>query len=157
MIKRRVNVRGVVLRDGKILAVKHKNEKGEEADYWATPGGGLESMESFADCIEREFFEELGIKVKPGKLLFVQQFVSDRDEWEEELELFFQVEDSSEFDHVDLTKTSHGALELSRVEFVDPKNLYILPSFLSEVDVKAYTDGKNSPYIHDRLTGVKQA
>ncbi len=152
MNKRRVNVRGVVLRDGKILAVKNKNEKGEEAKYWATPGGGLERMESFADCIKREFFEELGIKVKPGKLLFVQQFISDRDGWDEELELFFQVEDSSEFDKIDITKTSHGLIEISRVEFVDPKETYILPAFLSEIDIKAYTDGKNSTYIYDRLT-----
>src|SRR5260370_32325450 len=30
-------------------------------DYWATPGGGLEAEESFADAAVRELFEEAGI------------------------------------------------------------------------------------------------
>ena len=45
MEKRRVNVRGIIWRDGKLLAVKHKNNDGSEADYWAVPGGGLDPHE----------------------------------------------------------------------------------------------------------------
>lgn len=152
MNKRRINVRGIVVRDGKILAVKHKNDDGTEQEYWAIPGGGLEDMETIADGVKREMFEELGVKVEVGKLLFVQQFISDREGYEEELELFFLVNSSESLENIDINKTSHGAIELSRVEFVDPKNSYILPVFLSEIDLKPYIDSDYSPYIYDDLS-----
>ena len=46
---RRVNVRAIIWKDGKLLAVKHKTSPGEESPYWAVPGGGLDPMESIED------------------------------------------------------------------------------------------------------------
>jgi len=137
MDKRRINVRAIVWRDGKILAVKHKESDGKESEYWAVPGGGLDPLEELRSGVVREVFEETGVNAKVGRLMFMQQFHSKREGFDEELEFFFQVEDSPAFDSVDLAATSHGIDEISRIEFVDPKQVNIKPERLSELDIEA--------------------
>lgn len=151
MTKRRINVRAVVVRDNTILAVKHRLSDGSEAEYWALPGGGLDPFEDLSTGVMREMKEELGVEASVGKLLFVQQFHSRREDFDEELEFHFQVHDADIYDALDFMSTTHGADELVRVEFVDPKEVKILPRFLSEVDVAAYATGERTPYIHTEL------
>lgn len=140
MDKRRINVRAIVWRDGKLLAVKHKEPDGSESKYWAVPGGGLDPLESLHEGVKRELLEEIGIDAQVGELLFIQQFRSKRSDFDEELEFFFHIEDSVALDTIDLTATSHGFDELARVEFVDPKQVEILPSILSELDIAKMID-----------------
>lgn len=147
----RVNVRAVVWRDGTILAVKHKADDGSESPYWALPGGGVDPMEPLHDAMKREIVEELGVTATVGKLLFVQQFNSRREGFSEELEFFFHIQDSPAYDTLDLETTSHGFSELARVEFVDPKNVEILPPFFSEIDIEAYINHDLPTYIHNAL------
>ncbi len=60
----KVDVRGVVFRDEKILLVK------EVVDgKWTLPGGWADPNETPALAIEREVFEESGFEVKATKLL----------------------------------------------------------------------------------------
>jgi 8-oxo-dGTP pyrophosphatase MutT (NUDIX family) len=60
-----VSVKGVVRhRDGLVLL---KNQRGE----WELPGGKLEIGESIAECLAREFREELALGVEMGPLLDV--------------------------------------------------------------------------------------
>lgn len=152
MSKRRINVRAVVVRDNKILAVKHKDEFGNPSKYWALPGGGLDPLESLYEGLQREVMEELGVQSSVSKLLFVQQFMSKREGFDEELEFHFLVEDSPLFDSIDLTTTSHGNQEISVVEFVDPRHVTIMPRFLSEVDIQQYAEQQFSPYIFTDLS-----
>ncbi|MBQ8315756.1 MAG: NUDIX domain-containing protein [Lachnospiraceae bacterium] len=43
----------------------------EEQSVWITPGGGLEEGESFEEALEREVYEELGIKLtEPASFAF---------------------------------------------------------------------------------------
>lgn len=137
MEARRVNVRGIIWQDGKLLAVKHKTSTGE-ADYWAIPGGGLDPLESLEAGVERELVEETGVDAQVGRLLFVQQFSSRRDGRREELELFFHIENPEDFGLIDLTTTSHGQAEIARIAFIDPKKERVLPAFLSEIAVGDY-------------------
>lgn len=146
MEKRRINVRAVIWRDGKILAVKHRNEDDTPTDHWALPGGGLDPMESLADAVAREVLEELGVVANVGRLIAGQQFTSNRTDFDEELELFFQVDYSSEFESIDLTNTSHGVDELAGVAFIDPKKEFVLPEFLQVLDVAGVIDG-NAPVV----------
>ena len=151
MSTRRINVRAVVWRDGKLLAVKHKNSDGSESEYWAVPGGGLDPMESLHDGVKREILEEVGVEAIVGQLLMVQQFPSKREGFNEELEFLFHVEDSQQFDAIDLTKTTHGMEELARVEFVDPKAVSILPRFLSELDIAKLLATENMVHVSSEL------
>lgn len=151
MEKRRVNVRGIIWRDGKILAVKHKKDDGSEADYWAVPGGGLDPHESLVAGVTRELIEETAVPAKVGKLLFVQQFASRRRGRSEELEFFFHIENADDFIDIDLTKASHGTEEIACIDFIDPRKEHILPQFLSTIDIHSYIEANQPVYLFDEL------
>ncbi len=152
MSKRRINVRAIVWHNGKLLAVKHKSDTGEEAPYWALPGGGLDPNELLTTGVTRELMEETGIEARVGRLLFMQQFASSREGWNEELEFFYHVENPETFTTIDLASTTHGLEELARIEFINPKEEYILPAFLSSVDIAQYVNTVHPVLLHNELT-----
>lgn len=152
MDKRRINVRAIIWHDDKLLAVKHRQEDGSEAPYWAIPGGGLDPFETLPDGVAREVMEETGIAAKIGRVLFMQQFTSTRPGRDEELEFFYHVENSSDFNTIDLAKTTHGQEELARIEFIDPSSEFILPSFLQTINIASYVDNVKPVYLFTDLT-----
>jgi 8-oxo-dGTP pyrophosphatase MutT (NUDIX family) len=151
MNKRRINVRGIIWRDGKLLAVKHKRSDGSETDYWAIPGGGLDPHESLHAGVIRELIEETGIAAQAGPLLFVQQFNSKRADCAEELEFHFHITNTEDFAIIDLAKTTHGTEEISRIEFIDPRKEYILPRFISDIDIASYIHTAQPVYLFNEL------
>ncbi|WP_067695453.1 NUDIX hydrolase [Nocardia jejuensis] len=52
-----------VFRNGKLLLVRRVADDYHGGMY-ELPGGGVESGESFAECVERELFEETGLRVQ---------------------------------------------------------------------------------------------
>lgn len=150
--RRRINVRAIIYKDGKILAVKHKTKDGNEASYYCIPGGGLDPLESLIDGVKREVMEETGVEATVGRLLFIQQFASERIGYGEELELFFEVTNADDFEHVDIQATSHGKDELALCEFVDPTTVVLLPKFLSSIDIGSYINGEQPTFIVDNFS-----
>ena len=71
--KTRVAARGVVLRDGKMLA-----SRAALGDIWMIPGGGVERGETPEDAVVREVQEETGYIVRP-----VRQFLTISEFYEE--------------------------------------------------------------------------
>ena len=55
----RHTVRGIILKNKQILLVT-----GHGADFYWTPGGGVESNETIIETLHREIKEELGVLVK---------------------------------------------------------------------------------------------
>lgn len=149
---RRVNVRGIIWQHDKLLAVKHKRSDGSEADYWAIPGGGLDPRESLQDGMQRELIEETGVTATVGKLLFLQQFSSERKNRSEELEFFFHIKNPEDFSAIDLAKTTHGGDEIARIEFIDPRQEHILPAFLSNIDIADYVAHDKPVYMYNKLS-----
>lgn len=82
----RMRVCGLCWDDDRLLLVNHKFLT--QGDFWAPPGGGIEFGQSAQDALIREFQEEAGITVEPGKLMFVCEFVKRP---LHALELFFEV------------------------------------------------------------------
>ncbi len=151
MEKRRINVRAIIWHDGKLLAVKHK--RGDAVStYYATPGGGLDPVESLADGVRRELVEETGIEPVVGRLLFIQQFQSSRESYSEELEFFFHIENPEAYVAVNLATTTHGKDELALCEFVDPTSVHLLPKFLTRIDIAHYVENELPPHIEDLLS-----
>jgi 8-oxo-dGTP diphosphatase len=65
----KIGVGVLVLKDGKILFGKRTGEYGK--DLYSFPGGKLEYMESFEECVRRETREEVGIEIKNIRFLNV--------------------------------------------------------------------------------------
>ncbi len=62
----KVDVRGVVFRDGKILLVKEREDGG-----WTLPGGWADVGDTPAEAVVREIVEESGFQTRADKLLMV--------------------------------------------------------------------------------------
>ncbi|MGN9915837.1 NUDIX hydrolase [Micromonospora palomenae] len=63
-----VSVKGVVVRDGRVLLLRN------ERDEWELPGGKLDLGEDPAECVAREIAEEVGWRVTCGPLLDAWQY-----------------------------------------------------------------------------------
>ena len=86
---RRVNLRAVIFKDGKLFCQRLKNSHTlHDSDFWCTPGGGIDFGESLYEGLTREMIEETGVKPVIGNILFIQQFMDGE---REQLEFFFHV------------------------------------------------------------------
>lgn len=72
----RIRVAGILIKDERILMVRHCKGKDE---YWLLPGGGVETGEYLRDALRREVREELGLSVKVKKLLYVFESFADKE------------------------------------------------------------------------------
>jgi 8-oxo-dGTP pyrophosphatase MutT (NUDIX family) len=63
-----VSVKGVVIRDGRVLLLRNEREE------WELPGGKLELGEDPAACVAREIAEEVGWTVTVGPVLDAWQY-----------------------------------------------------------------------------------
>lgn len=153
MTERRIGVRGIAYQNGKLLSVLHKDYNGNPVDFWAIPGGGLDSAESITDGIVREMIEETAITPQVGRLLFVQQFLAPArsGDMREHLEFFFHIENPKDYISVDLSATTHGEAELAAIEWIEPKTTNILPAFLQTIDLDEYIAGDQPVFIWNEL------
>jgi 8-oxo-dGTP pyrophosphatase MutT (NUDIX family) len=58
-----VSVKGVVIRDGKVILVRN------ERDEWEPPGGKLELRECPEQCLSREIAEELQLRIESASIV----------------------------------------------------------------------------------------
>lgn len=158
MLERRIGVRGIIFdSNDRLFAQKFRTDEiGGESSYWGTPGGGMDPGESLQECLEREMIEETGIKARVGKLLFIQQYKMQHHSGQirEHMEFFFHIENHEDYAAVDLSKTSHGAQELTRCEFINPKTELVLPEFLQTIDIRGYIKNDKPPFIANYLDEV---
>lgn len=135
MITRRIAVRSIILKDGKLFCQKLQDKKtGRLNSFWSTPGGGLDPGESLVAGLKREMIEETGIVPEIGNLLFIQQFAEGE---KEHIEFFFHIKNASDYETIDLSQTTHGLAEINDMEFIDPTAGNILPDFLQTIDIAA--------------------
>ena len=139
-MRRRVNVRGIIINDkGEIFCQRLTARNSDGRNFWCTPGGGLEMGESLLDGLRREMIEETGVEPEIGKLLLIEQFAESGEQSahgpNEQLEFFFLITNWQDYQHINLEQTSHGVEEVAECGFVDPKTTRILPSYLTEVDL----------------------
>jgi 8-oxo-dGTP diphosphatase len=72
----RISGGAVIIDRGKILLVRYLDNKGKS--YLVGPGGGVFVNESTSQAVTREVLEETALKVKPNKILFVEDMLSRR-------------------------------------------------------------------------------
>jgi 8-oxo-dGTP diphosphatase len=86
----RVRVCGLLWQGEKLLLVNHKLLK--DSELWAPPGGGVEFGASLEENLKREFREETGLEVVPGKFCFGCEFIQNP---LHAIELFFDIRSAS--------------------------------------------------------------
>jgi len=90
----RARAAAIILNEkNELLLVLHKHPKTGE-QWWTLPGGGLELEECAEDAVIREVREECCIDCKPGRLVYVREFI-DEDNDIHYVELFFLSEAKS--------------------------------------------------------------
>jgi len=114
-----IRCRGIIIYDDKILVVKHSSK----SKYYALPGGHLDWGESVLDCMSREIIEELGIKPKIGRLLYVRNYIDNN--MKQSIEFHFEITNSKDYLKIeDLGGTHrHELAEIYWMKKNDTKNL----------------------------------
>lgn len=116
----RVRVCGLCWDGDRLLLVNHQGVSGE--DFWAPPGGGLEFGESVHDCLRKEFVEETGLSVAPGRFRFACEFIQAP---LHAIELFFDVTETGGT----LIKGDDPELPIIKeVRFMTPSEIDALPA-----------------------------
>ncbi len=72
----RISGGAIVINQGKALLVRYLDNN--RKSFLVGPGGGINLDESTSQAVVREVLEETELKVKPGKILFVEDMLSKR-------------------------------------------------------------------------------
>jgi len=85
----RNSAKAVVVKDGFLLAIKHRDSAGE---WFSLPGGGQDPGETLENALRRECLEEIGVEVAVGPLCFIREYIGAHHEFSEEDSAIHQVE-----------------------------------------------------------------
>jgi ADP-ribose pyrophosphatase YjhB (NUDIX family) len=120
-----VTCRALIIHDNKLLMCQHSDP---DHGFYNLPGGKLDAGETLDECMERELFEETGIKPVVGKILFINQFINVDNH---RIEFFYRIENGADFIKIDPSKASHG-FEIANFVLGDPTDpkYDIKPGFL---------------------------
>ncbi|HEX8349596.1 MAG TPA: NUDIX domain-containing protein [Hymenobacter sp.] len=123
----RVRVCGLLVHQGAILLAAHRGLLPHDGLFWSPPGGGWQFGESVQDCLKREFKEETGLTITPGRFLHLHEFGSNQ---LQALELFFVVTPTPDSPLPRLgTDPEHAADAqlLTKLAFLSPRQLVTMP------------------------------
>lgn len=133
----RNSAKALIIKDGKMLAVKLKDSEGE---YYIMPGGGQDAEELLESAVCREVAEEIGILTECKDLLFVIEGLHGEDF--HRVDLVFLCEYIGEIPNAKL----HGDTKQIGYEWLDISTLNVQPLYPSKLrrQIMNYYEGK--PY-----------
>lgn len=141
----KVVCRAIITEDTNILLVS------DDGKLWSAPGGKLEGDETLEQCLEREVYEETGLKIKPQNLVYVFEFF-DHTNHVRKLEFYFQAK------IVGNTLSKDWKDQGGNVKFVkyfkqnEIAKLNVQPTFLSEWE---FQDLNYNAYLGAEHKGIK--
>lgn len=133
----RNSAKALIIKDGKMLAVKVRDE---EDEWYIMPGGGQEVGETLSEAVCREVAEELGVLVECTELLFVVEGVQG--ERFHRIDLVFRCKYIGEIQDAVL----HGDTNQVGYDWLDIGSLNTQPLYPSKLrrQIMNYYEGK--PY-----------
>ena len=142
----RTSAKGLVIQDGRMLAVKLKDEDGI---FYIMPGGGQTAGELLTETVEREVAEETGLSVKAGDAVFVIEGANGEEH--HRVDIVFRCElignSAAEF-HPDNNQIGYEWLDIATLNTTP-----LYPSKLRRPIMNLY-EGKKSPvYLGNESVG----
>lgn len=142
MQKPRVRSAGILIKDDKVLLIRH--QKGENT-YWLLPGGGVDYGETMEESLKREFSEECNIDVEVKDMVFISQGIAP-DKSRHIIHMNFAVE----YIGGELRVGDEGILkEVRYLPIEDIDNIILYPNIKKEL--REYCKGKKElKYLGNR-------
>ncbi|WP_143960371.1 NUDIX domain-containing protein [Litoribacter populi] len=120
----RVRVNGVLIRQDRILMIRH--DMGRGRSLWNVPGGGMKFGSSATTNLTREFAEETGLTVEVDKFLFTYEYLEKP---LHAVELFFEVSADGQIPIMGSDPELPAATQLIKeVRFMDLAELQSIPN-----------------------------
>src|SRR4030042_5174388 len=110
-MQHRIRAAAIVVRDNRVLLVMHRHP-GAGVEWWVPPGGGIMGEETIYECARREAFEETGLVVELGQILYLREFL--------DLE-----SDIHHFEVFILAASFTGELTMANIKPAEPEIAYI--------------------------------
>lgn len=145
--KIRNSAKGLIIKDNKMLAIKIREGKEE---WYILPGGGQDSTELLSEAVCREVAEEVGIRVKVEKLVFVIEGVNG--EKHHRVDLVFLCEYIDKIENI----TLHEDMNQVGYEWLDIKTLNhstLYPSKLRRQIMNLYEGKEYTIYLGNEEIG----
>jgi ADP-ribose pyrophosphatase YjhB (NUDIX family) len=73
-LRQRIRVAALIVRDERVLLVKHVDPESGFA-WWTLPGGGVEGDESLLTAAKREGLEETGLTAPAERVVYLRDFI----------------------------------------------------------------------------------
>ena len=122
----RFRVGAIIIKDEKLLLVKHDNWP-----FYYTVGGGTEFGETSEEAVIREIFEELGYKLEIDKLIVVQENIFIlKEEKHHQIVIFYLMKNCDNINIIDGTNTDETSEKLYWIPIKDLPETNIIPEFL---------------------------
>jgi ADP-ribose pyrophosphatase YjhB (NUDIX family) len=141
-MEHRIRSSAIVVKENAMLLVNHKN-KISGAEIWIPPGGGLQEGEDIFSCATRETFEETGLNVTLGKILYLREFVESESN-RYHFEIFILAESFGGEVAVENAEPSNQSYYIKEAKFCSPKEmrkLNVKPEILKGEFWKDYASG----------------
>ncbi|MFA6325340.1 MAG: NUDIX hydrolase [Candidatus Paceibacterota bacterium] len=104
--------RAIILDGDKMLLVENRKN---ENNFYCTAGGKMEFGENPKQTLEREIFEELGVKPEIGRLLYINTF---NDGETQAVDFLYEVLNINDYKNIEKLKGTHSH-ELSKIVWLD--------------------------------------
>lgn len=120
-------VTGILVKndEGKVLLVKKPDGVGPYAGMFLTPGGGVEIGESADEAVQRELYEETGVKAANIRRVFFDDDITEN--WRGEKTHFVMLMYTGEYISADLKPTENNDDVFDVVKWFAPEELITIP------------------------------
>ena len=142
----RVSAKALVIRNGKILAIRLRDQDG---DFYIMPGGGQTAGELLPDAVEREVAEETGLALKAQDVAFVIEGAEG--EIHHRVDIVFRCELVGEIDvnrHPDHNQIGYEWLDIATLN-----RMPLYPSRLRRPIMDLYEGKKIAVYLGNENMG----